>query len=140
MDKFKEIRPIALGLAIRNNKVLVSEGFDKVKNEYFYRILGGGVEFLETSEQALVREFKEEINADIKITEKLDIEESVFSYDGKPAHEIVFMYKIEIPEDQIKDEYIIEEINKKSLAKWVNKEDFINDSKILYPEIIKKYL
>ena len=30
MDKFKEIRPIALGLAIKNNKLLVSEGFDKV--------------------------------------------------------------------------------------------------------------
>ena len=35
MDKFKEIRPIALGLAIKNNKLLVSEGFDKVKNETF---------------------------------------------------------------------------------------------------------
>ena len=29
MDKFKEIRPIALGLAIKNNKVLVSKGYDK---------------------------------------------------------------------------------------------------------------
>ena len=35
MDKFKEIRPIALGLAVKNNKLLVSEGFDKVKNETF---------------------------------------------------------------------------------------------------------
>lgn len=43
MDKFKEIRPIALGLAIKNNKLLVSEGFDKVKNETFYRCLGGGI-------------------------------------------------------------------------------------------------
>ena len=32
MDKFKEIRPIALGLVIKDNKLLVSEGFDKVKN------------------------------------------------------------------------------------------------------------
>ena len=46
MDKFKEIRPIALGLAIKNNKLLVSEGFDKVKNEIFYRCLGGGIEII----------------------------------------------------------------------------------------------
>ena len=31
MNKFKEIRPIALGIAIKNNKLLVSEGIDTVK-------------------------------------------------------------------------------------------------------------
>lgn len=31
MNKFKEIRPIVLGLAIKDNKLLVSEGFDNVK-------------------------------------------------------------------------------------------------------------
>ena len=36
MNKFKEIRPIVLGLAIKDNKLLVSEGFDKVKNQTFY--------------------------------------------------------------------------------------------------------
>ena len=57
MNKFKEIRPVVLGLAVRNNKLLVSEGFDTVKNETFYRCLGGGIEFLEKSEDALKREF-----------------------------------------------------------------------------------
>ena len=33
MDKFKEIRPIVLGIAIKDNKLLVGEGFDNVKNE-----------------------------------------------------------------------------------------------------------
>ena len=33
MDKFKEIRPIVLGLAIRNNKLLVCESFDNIKNQ-----------------------------------------------------------------------------------------------------------
>ena len=47
MDKFKEIRPVVLGLVRRNNKILVSEGHDKNKNETFYRCLGGGIEFLE---------------------------------------------------------------------------------------------
>ena len=61
MNKFKEIRPIVLGLAIKDNKLLVSEGFDKVKNQTFYRCLGGGIEFLEKSTDALKREFKEEI-------------------------------------------------------------------------------
>ncbi len=65
MDKFKEIRPVVLGLVRRNNKILVSEGHDKNKNETFYRCLGGGVEFLEKSQDALKREFKEELGIDI---------------------------------------------------------------------------
>lgn len=43
MNKFKEIRPIVLGLAIKDNKLLVSEGFDNVKKQTFYRCLGGGI-------------------------------------------------------------------------------------------------
>ena len=71
MNKFKEIRPIVLGIARRENKILVSEGYDKSKNQTFYRCLGGGIEFLETSQEALKREFKEEIDIDIEIDDFL---------------------------------------------------------------------
>lgn len=46
MDKYKEIRPIVLGLCIKDNKLLVGEGYDKVKKQTFYRCLGGGIDFL----------------------------------------------------------------------------------------------
>ena len=59
MDKFKEIRPIVLGLVRKDNKILVSKGYDESKEQEFYRCLGGGIEFLEKSEGALKREFKE---------------------------------------------------------------------------------
>ena len=55
------------GVAIKDGKLLVSEAFDKVKNSYFYRCLGGGIEFQETSKDALKREFMEEIGIDIII-------------------------------------------------------------------------
>jgi len=45
MDKFQTIRPIVLGLVIRDGKVLVREGYDTKKNQTFYRALGGGIEF-----------------------------------------------------------------------------------------------
>ena len=80
MDKFKEIRPIVLGIAIKDNKLLVSEGFDKVKNQTFYRCLGGGIEFLEESCDALKREFKEEIGIDIIIKDFIEISENIFTY------------------------------------------------------------
>lgn len=52
MNKFKEIRPIVLGLVKNGNKLLVSKGYDKSKKQEFYRCLGGGIEFLEKSEDA----------------------------------------------------------------------------------------
>lgn len=138
MNKFEEIRPIVLGLAIKENKLLVSEGFDKIKNQTFYRCLGGGIEFLEKSTDALKREFKEEINVEIVVKEFLGISENIFTYQGKDAHEHVFYYNIDILDKDYKDEYINADDNGKAV--WINIDEFKNGNKILYPEDVFKYL
>ena len=140
MDKFKEIRPIVLGLAIKNNKILVSEGYDKVKDETFYRCLGGGIEFLEKSEEALKREFMEEINIDITVRDFLGISENIFTCQGKKAHELILFYSIDIADSDYKDEYNIIDRGGEFSAKWIDIDDFKNKSKILYPEEVFKYL
>lgn len=140
MNKFKEIRPIVLGLAIKDNKLLVSEGFDKVKNQTFYRCLGGGIEFLEKSTYALKREFQEEINIDIDIKDFLGISENIFTYDGKNAHELVLYYNIDISDEDYKEEYIVNDDNGQSKATWIDINDFKNGNKILYPEEVFKYI
>ena len=76
MDKFKEIRPIVLGMIKRDNKILVSKGYDNIKSEEFYRSIGGGIEFLENSKDALKREFKEDLGIDINVGEFLGISEN----------------------------------------------------------------
>ena len=133
MDKFKEIRPIALGIAIKNNKLLVGEGFDKVKNQTFYRCLGGGIEFLEKSSDALKREFKEEIGADIAVKNFLGISENIFTYQVKNAHELIFFYSIEISDNDYKEEYHIADEDDSGIAKWIDINEFKNKNKILYP-------
>ena len=140
MDKFKEIRPIALGLAIKNNKLLVSEGFDKVKNETFYRCLGGGIEFLEKSEEALKREFLEEINVDITVKAFLGISENIFTYQGKKAHELILFYSIEISDENYQEEYKVIDDHGETIAKWIDINEFKNKNKILYPEGIFKFI
>lgn len=140
MNKFKEIRPIVLGLAIKDNKLLVSEGYDKAKNQTFYRCLGGGIEFLETSTEALKREFLEEINANISVNNFLGFSENIFTYQGKNAHELVFYYDITIPENQYKENYIINDDHGQSKAMWIDINEFKNKNKILYPKEVFKYL
>ena len=140
MNKFEEIRPIVLGLAFKDNKLLVSEGFDKIKNQTFYRCLGGGIKFLEKSTDALKREFKEEINIDIEIKDFLGVSENMFTKKKKNAHELVFYYNINVLDKDYKEEYILTDDDGESKAVWINIDDFKNGSKILYPEEIFKYL
>ena len=102
--------------------------------------MGGGIEFLEKSEDALKREFMEEIQVDIIVKDFLGIAENIFTYEGKNAHELVLFYSIEIPEDQYKEEYIVEEEGKKDVAKWVSIDEFKSGKRILYPEEIFKYI
>ena len=140
MDKFKEIRPIVLGLAIKNNKLLVEEGFDSVKNETFYRCLGGGIEFLEKSSDALKREFKEEIGINVIIRDFLGISENIFTYKGKNAHELVLFYSIDIADKDFKEEYVVTDDSGKSKALWIDINEFKSKNKVLYPEDVFKYL
>lgn len=140
MDKFKEIRPVVLGIAKKNNKLLVGEGFDNVKKQTFYRCLGGGIEFLEKSSDALKREFLEEINANIIVKDFLGISENIFTYKGKNAHELMFFYSIDISESDYKEEYNIIDDCGNYKAKWINISEFKNKNKILYPEEIFKYI
>lgn len=139
MDKFNEIRPIVLGVAVKNGKLLVEEGYDKVKNQTFYRCLGGGIEFLEKSDVALKREFLEEIGADITVNNFLGCSENIFTFEGKNAHELVFVYNIDINDCDYKDEYEIID-NKNHIAKWIDIDTFKNKNAILYPLEVINYL
>lgn len=140
MDKFKEIRPVVLGILKKENKILVGEGYDKIKNQTFYRCLGGGIEFGEKSDEALKREFQEEIQADIKIKDFLGMSENIFTFNGKQGHEIVVFYSIDMDDKFYKDEYHIIDEEDSGIAKWVDIEEFKNHNKILYPEEVFKYI
>ncbi len=140
MDKFKEIRPIVLGIVKKDNKILVSEGYDKVKKEVFYRSIGGGIEFLEDSKEALKREFKEELNIDISIGKFLGIAENIFTYNGKNAHELILFYNVDIKDEDYKEKYHIIDDNCETDAMWIDINKFKDKELKIYPEQMFKYL
>lgn len=86
------IRPIALCVFRDQDRILVFEGYDPLKQQTFYRPLGGGIEFGETSEQAVRREIREEIGTEIEDLRFLGTVENLFVFNGAPGHEIVRLY------------------------------------------------
>ena len=56
------IRVLALAVLLWRDHLLCAEGYDTVKQQTFFRPLGGGVEFGERAELAAVRELREELS------------------------------------------------------------------------------
>lgn len=102
--------------------------------------MGGGIEFLEKSEDALKREFKEEINIDIKVGEFLGISENIFYYKGNNAHELVLFYNAYIDEQYYQEKYDVIDDDLETEALWIDINRFKNKELILYLEQIFKYL
>lgn len=135
------IRPIVLGLARNGNKVLVSKAYDKVKDQEFYRFLGGGIEFRETIENALKREFKEELNEEIEVLDRVCFVENFFTYENKKGHELVFIHEIKLPDDCYEKKELKFYANESVLkVLWIDRQEFVNKDKILYPEEVIEFL
>ncbi|MDR2933715.1 MAG: NUDIX domain-containing protein [Rickettsiales bacterium] len=90
-----KIRAIAVAVIRKGDKILGGKGIDASANKIFYRLIGGGIEFGETSDVALKREFMEEMNAEIIIKKFLGVGESIFVYEGQSGHQLVFFYEAE---------------------------------------------
>jgi len=91
----RKVRPLALALIKnKNSQYLFHKGYDKVKNEYFYRPLGGGVEFSESGKVAIKREIMEELNQEVQVGGLLASFENIFTFDGHPGHEIIMLFDV----------------------------------------------
>lgn len=135
------IRVTTRGLARRKDQILVTEGFDAIADTHFWGLPGGGVEFWETSEEALKREFREELNADILSTKYICKIENIFKFEGKKQHQLILLYEIKLPKEYYEKEEI--ELNENGAickALWLDKHEFLNGDKILYPLEINKWL
>lgn len=125
------IRNIAVGLPTRDGHILVLDGEDPVKGEVFHRAIGGGIEFGETAEAALRREFMEELGVSLGTVRLLGVIENIFEYEGNPGHEISHVFAVDSEEiDAIPLDAQLKVLDEGSPIGWVP----IDDGWPLYPE------
>ncbi|MBD2694727.1 NUDIX hydrolase [Anabaena catenula] len=143
MNKAGQIRVIVLALIRDGDRIFVSEGYDSTKQSTFYRALGGGVEFAETSRVALEREFQEEIQADLTNIRYLNCIENLFTFDGKQGHEIIQLYQCDFADPkfyQIDSITFSETPERKHRALWIDISKFKSGELRLVPEVFFDYL
>ncbi len=138
MSKKQRVRPLAICVFRNRGRILVMEGYDKVKKEYFYRPLGGKIEFGESSIETICRELMEEINVDVdsESLRYLGTVENIFTFNSRPGHEIVLIYDGAFKDAGLyKLDVIVGRDVKggKFRAIWKNIIDFGAGKAILYP-------
>lgn len=132
-----QIRPIAIGIFRRDDQILVFEGYDPACDETFYRPLGGAIEFGEYGHQALAREVREEIDAEVKNLRYLGLSENLFTFGGGEGHEIVLIYEGDLVGDAIYEQEEVmgrEDDGSPLKVVWAPLARFQRDEAPLYPD------
>jgi ASC-1-like (ASCH) protein/ADP-ribose pyrophosphatase YjhB (NUDIX family) len=127
------------GIIIDDNKVLAC----KAKKFNGYVFPGGHVELKESSKEAVIRELKEELQADFKIEKLLCVHENLYkTLDEKIASEIVFYYVLSPLEKLPKEEFFITENDKGVIKKheygWIDISELLNQN--VNPKDISKLI
>ncbi len=84
-----------VGVCVDDGHVLMH----KVEGEDFWSLPGGRCELLEPSAEALARELREELEAEVRVERLLWLVENFFRYDGRNFHELGLYFKVELPPD-----------------------------------------
>ena len=123
-----------VGVLVCNNKLLVQ----REKHGDEYALPGGAVQAGETTEEALVREYQEEIGIAVVVKRLIWTEETFWTYHGRKQHGIVFYYLIDAAEtSEIADTgvFISQKDNANVVWGWMPLDEITTMT--LYPRFLK---
>lgn len=121
------------GILVRDGKLLVQNGGAS------YAIPGGHLRFGETTEEALIREFQEEMGISIVCGRLLWTEENFWRWGIRDAHNLGYYYLVEFPADcDIPQAGAVMKDNSGVSFDWLSVDTL--DKVTIYPEFLKTEL
>lgn len=112
------------GICIKDNKIFLS----KLKADKYWTFVGGKVEFGEATDNAILREYKEEVGVDLQIDKLLALIENFFELRGDSWHQYIFFYQLRDDNNALEffeGEREIED-NKDAIYRWFDLSEIPN--------------
>lgn len=139
------IRALSIALIRRptDGRWLAVRGDDPLKQQPFYRPPGGGIEFGETSREAVIREMMEEFSTEIETERLVATTENLFTFMGHPGHEVVFLWECRFVDESFyaQDELrIVDDGGAVGIVHWIDPDELAARGIALYPHGLPEVL
>lgn len=130
----EKIRPIAICICRDGDRILVTEF--REKGRLYYRPLGGTIEFGERGEEAVRREFREEIAANLTEIRYVGMLENIYMNEEQRGHEIALVYDGRLADASLYEKETIQgdELGKPFKAVWKRLDAFGSGNPPVYPD------
>lgn len=132
-----EIRVKAIGLHWRDGRLLAAEVRDDSGRLKGVRPPGGGIEFGETWQVALRREFREELGVEVELVQEATplVLENIYEHEGSAGHEVVFAAEVRFPDGSHPGPVVAfrEDDGTECVARWFDLEALDRDGVPLFP-------
>jgi len=131
-------RAVALGIVLHDGAILMEKLYGEHEHGTgtFYRPPGGGIEYMEHSRDAVVREMREELDAEVEVLEYLGCVENVLGTKEDGLHELLQLYRVRFLDGSLyarDDLRILDNGITDNPAVWVPMADFPQLAQQLYP-------
>lgn len=133
----QEVQVKVIGICINRKLLLAMEVHDDRGEIKGVRPLGGHVEFGETRERALAREFREELNTDIVTAGNWRTFENIYTHEGQLGHEYIHAISIALVDKSLYSQQVIvfsEDSGAECKARWIELRKLRNGEIPLFPD------
>lgn len=133
---------MVLCIVKNRDRLLVTKHYAAKEDQNFYRLLGGGIEFSEKGEEALIREFIEELGSSLENIHFITLLENIFEFNGRQGHEIILVFEADLVDKSIYNQKTLKILDSKfdTEASWQKIDDFKKGKLILYPKGVVDFI
>jgi ADP-ribose pyrophosphatase YjhB (NUDIX family) len=126
----QRLRATAIGIIRRDERLLVTAVTQDDGRVTGWRPPGGGIEFGERAADAVIREIREELDAEARVLRPLGVIENLFTHQGSTGHEMVFAFEVALltPGITRPDRFVVEDSGYRDQAAWMPLAAFRNGS------------